>query len=162
MAMVKSGGTPAVDALVRADADFSLHEYNHDGDANFGVEAATKLGLPPDQVFKTLVATVDTSAHLAVVPVSATLDLKALASAVGGKRAVMAPVVDAERITGYVAGGISPFGTKRRLPTVLDASATGFDRIYVSGGKRGLDVGLAPSVLVELLGATVAAVARWS
>ena len=160
--MVKSGGTPAVKALLRAKADFSLHEYDHDGEANFGLEAANKLGLPHDQVFKTLVATVDSRAQLAVVPVSATLDLKALATAVGGKRAVMAQVADAERITGYVAGGISPFGTRRRLSTVLDASATGFDRIYVSGGKRGLDVGLSPSALVELLGATVAAVARWS
>jgi Cys-tRNA(Pro)/Cys-tRNA(Cys) deacylase len=148
-------------ALTRARIEFSVHEYHHDpGAASYGLEAADALGLPYPQVFKTLVATVDGRLHVAVVPVDRTLDLKALAAAVGGKRAAMADVAHAERATGFVAGGISPIGQRRRLPTVIDSSALDQERVYVSGGKRGLDIGLSPSDLVSVTGASVLSIAR--
>lgn len=153
--------TPAVVALQRANVPFVVREYEHDPSApSFGLEAAEKLDLNPPQVFKTLVASVDGRLTVAVVPVTTTLDLKALASAVRGKRAAMADVSEAERATGYVAGGISPLGQRKRLPTVIDESALGWERIYVSGGRRGLDLELAPGDLQRLCQATVAAIAR--
>jgi Cys-tRNA(Pro)/Cys-tRNA(Cys) deacylase len=156
-----SGGTPATVALRRAGIAFTVHEYHHDpGATSYGREAADALGLPYPQVFKTLVATVDGRLQVAVIPVDRTLDLKALAAAVGGKRAAMADVADAERATGFVAGGISPIGQRRRLPTIVDVSALGQDRVYVSGGKRGLDIGLSPSDLVSVTGASVLPIAR--
>src|SRR5204862_3021204 len=127
--------------------------------ASYGPQAAEILGLDPATVFKTLVAEVDGTLTVGVVPVSAMLDLKALAAAVGGKRARMADVAAAERATGYVAGGISPLGQKKRLPTVLDASATALDTLYCSAGRRGLEVELAPADLTRLLNASVAPIA---
>lgn len=150
--------TPATALLDARKVAYRLHSYRHrDGEA-FGQEAATTLGQDPARVFKTLVAEVDGSLTVGVLPVAGTLDLKALASAVGGKRARMAQVRDAERATGYVAGGISPLGQKRRLPVVLDLSARGFDTVFCSGGRRGLEIELAPDDLVRLTGATVAAI----
>jgi Cys-tRNA(Pro)/Cys-tRNA(Cys) deacylase len=161
VARQRSGGTPATAALTRAGVTFTVHEYHHDPSADsYGLEAADALGLSYRTVFKTLIAEVDGRPCVALVAVDKTLDLKALAAAVGGKRAVMAPVADAERITGYVAGGISPLGQRRPLPTVVDAGATELDQIYVSGGKRGLDLGLSPSSLIELTSASVAPIAR--
>jgi Cys-tRNA(Pro)/Cys-tRNA(Cys) deacylase len=156
-----SGGTPATVALVRAGIAFTVHTYEHDPAADsFGLEAATVLGLDPAQVFKTLLVSVDGRLVVAVVPVAGRLDLKAVAAAVGGKKAVMADPAAAERATGYVVGGISPIGQKRPHPTVVDDSALAFATVYVSGGRRGLDLGLSPADLVALTSATVAPVRR--
>jgi Cys-tRNA(Pro)/Cys-tRNA(Cys) deacylase len=155
------GGTPATVALTRAGISFTLHEYAHDPRAeSFGLEAAEALGLDPVRVFKTLMATVDTRLAVAVVPVSGQLDLKALARALGGSRAAMAERAAAERATGYVAGGISPIGQKRRHPTVLDASALDHPTVFVSGGRRGLDLELSPTDLVQITDAVTAPVGR--
>lgn len=154
-------GTPAIVALTAANIAFSEHRYDHDPTTtSFGMEAAAVLGLPPEQVFKTLLCEIDGKPHVAIVPVSGQLDLKRAAAAVGGKRAEMMQVSAAERITGYIAGGISPFGQKKVLPTIVDETAHLFDCIYVSGGRRGLDIGVAPSDLVVFLDATVADIAR--
>jgi Cys-tRNA(Pro)/Cys-tRNA(Cys) deacylase len=148
-------------ALERAGVTFTQHTYEHDpAAASYGLEAAAVLGLDPDAVFKTLLADVDGRLSVAIVPVSGQLDLKALAAALGGKRATMADPAAAERTTGYVVGGISPIGQKRRLPTVLDASALGLETIYVSGGKRGLDLGIDPRDLDSVVGAQVAPIGR--
>ena len=156
-----SGGTPATVALTRAGVSFTEHAYRHEADApSYGLEAAEVLGLPPEQVFKTLLASVDGRLVVGVVPVSGQLDLKALAAAAGGKRATMADPGDAERATGFVVGGISPIGQRRRHPTVVDESALSFEVVYVSGGRRGLDLGLAPTDLVRVTGAVVAPVRR--
>ena len=158
---VHAGGTPATVALTRAGVAFTVHAYEHDPAApSYGLEAAEVLGLPPEQVFKTLLADVDGALVVAIVPVAGKLDLKALAAAVGGKRAAMADPAAAERATGYVLGGISPLGQRRTLRTVLDESALAFDTVYVSGGRRGLDLGLSPADLVTQTRATTAAVAR--
>ena len=140
----------------------TVHAYDHDPrtPVGYGLEAALTLGIDPAQVFKTLVAEVDGRLTVAVVPVTGHLDLKALAGAVGGKRVGMADRVDAERATGYVAGGISPLGQRTALPTVVDETVYLYDEVYVSGGRRGLDVGLAPDDLVRLTGAVVADLAR--
>ncbi len=152
--------TPAIAALVRATVPHTLHPYHHDPTTTaFGDEVVAALGWPPPRVFKTLVASVDGTLTVAIVPVSAHLDLKALAAAVGGKKAAMAAVADAERSSGYVAGGISPLGQRKRLRTVLDASARGFDTIMISAGKRGLQVELAPADLITLTGADLAPIA---
>jgi Cys-tRNA(Pro)/Cys-tRNA(Cys) deacylase len=154
-------GTPATVALARAGIDFTAHTYEHDPSAaSFGLEAASALGLPPETVFKTLLAEVDGEVVVGIVPVTGQLDLKALAAAVGGKRAAMADAAVAERATGYVVGGISPVGQKRRLRSVLDTSADDHAVIYVSGGRRGLDLGLAPADLARVIGAIRATVAR--
>jgi len=161
MAKKAAGGTPATVELTRAGVTFTLHEYAHDPRAaSFGLEAAAALGLEPAQLFKTLMATVDGRLTVGIVPVSGQLDLKALARAAGGSKAAMAEVAAAERATGYVAGGISPVGQKRPHPTVVDESALGFDTVYVSGGRRGLDLGLAPTDLVRVTDATVAPISR--
>lgn len=151
------GVTPAINELERNDVAFSVHEFER-GESlhDFGLEAADKLGLDPDQVFKTLLVTVDVGQAVAIVPVSSKLALKAVGKALGTKRVEMCDPAVAERITGFVRGGISPFGQKKRLPTVIDEMATVFDTIYVSGGKRGLDIGVAVTDLVWLLDATVA------
>lgn len=156
-----AGGTPATVALTAAGTSFTLHAYEHDpASPSYGEEAAQALGVSPDRVFKTLVADVDGELTVAVVPVAGSLDLKALAAAVGGKRAAMADPVAAERTTGYVRGGISPLGQRKRLRTVVDASASAHTTICVSAGRRGLEVELAPSDLVALTGAVVAPVGR--
>ncbi|MBV9313590.1 MAG: Cys-tRNA(Pro) deacylase [Pseudonocardia sp.] len=148
--------TPATALLDARHIRYRVHSYQHQAGAAYGLEAARELGLDPARVFKTLITEVDTRLTVGVLPVGATLDLKALAAAVGGKRAKMAEVSAAERATGYVAGGISPLGQKRQLPVVLDASAEVFETIFCSGGQRGLEVELAPSDLAELTNATVA------
>lgn len=156
-----AAGTPATVALTAAGIPFTAHSYEHDpANTNFGLEAAEALQLDPEQVFKTLLADVDGELVVAVVPVDRSLDLKALASAVHGKRAVLAEPAAAERATGYVVGGISPLGQRRRLPTVVDASALGWPTVLVSAGRRGLDVELAAADLVRLTGALTAPVAR--
>ena len=142
-----------------------MRPYAHDAAAHgrglsYGEEAAAALGVDPRRVFKTLVADVDGALTVAVVPVDASLDLKALAAAVGGKRATMAEPAAAERATGYVVGGISPLGQRRRLRTVVDASALDFATVLVSAGRRGVDVELAPADLVRLTGAGTAPIAR--
>ncbi|MFD3352919.1 Cys-tRNA(Pro) deacylase [Streptomyces fradiae] len=157
----QTGGTPATVALTAAGTSFTVHEYAHDpASPSYGEEAAEALGVPPERVFKTLVADVDGALTVAVVPVAGQLDLKALAAAVGGKRAAMADPAAAERTTGYVRGGISPLGQRRRLPTVLDASARRHKTICVSAGRRGLEVELSPADLAELTGAVVAPIGR--
>ncbi|MEU1073747.1 MULTISPECIES: Cys-tRNA(Pro) deacylase [unclassified Streptomyces] len=155
------GGTPATVALTASGVAFTVHAYEHDpSSASYGEEAARALGVSPDRVFKTLVADVDGELTVAVVPVAGSLDLKALAAAVGGKRAAMADPVAAERTTGYVRGGISPLGQRRRLRTVVDASASAHATICVSAGRRGLEVELSPEDLVSLTGAVLAPVGR--
>jgi Cys-tRNA(Pro)/Cys-tRNA(Cys) deacylase len=145
------GGTPATVALDRAGVTYRLLPYDHDPRAHsFGLEAVAALGVDPDRVFKTLLASLDGSLVVGLVPVSDQLDLKALARALGGSKAVMAEVADAERVTGYVAGGISPVGQKRRLRTVLDSSALDHPTIYVSGGRRGLELEIGPADLVAI------------
>jgi Cys-tRNA(Pro)/Cys-tRNA(Cys) deacylase len=154
-------GTPATVALAAAGIPFTEHAYAHDpANRNFGEEAATVLGLDPERVFKTLLVDVDGRLTVAIVPVTGRLDLGALASAVHGKRAVLAEPTVAERKTGYLVGGISPIGQKTALPTVLDETAELFDTVYVSGGKRGFDIELAPANLIAITAAIVAAIAR--
>jgi Cys-tRNA(Pro)/Cys-tRNA(Cys) deacylase len=157
-----SSGTPAIVALEQAGVEFALHAYDHDpaGTLGYGLEAATAIGVDPQRVFKTLVARVDQELVVAVVPVDGSLDLKALARAVAGKRAAMAEPAAAQRATGYVAGGISPLGQRQRLRTVVDTSAQSHPSIYVSAGRRGLDVELPPGALVDMLDARVAPIAR--
>jgi len=153
-------GTPATALLTRTGVTFTLHPYRHDPRADaFGDEAVAALGLDAARVFKTLIATVDGRLVCAVVPVSGRLDLKKLAAAVGGKRATMAEPAAAARATGYVVGGISPIGQKSRLPVVVDSSALEFDTVYVSAGKRGLQVELGPAALLRAADATSAAIA---
>ncbi|MFJ3170305.1 Cys-tRNA(Pro) deacylase [Streptomyces roseus] len=154
-------GTPAIAALNSARAQFTVHAYEHDpAHPSYGEEAAQAMGVSPDRVFKTLVAEVDGVLTVAVVPVSGSLDLKALATAVSGKRAAMADPALAERTTGYVRGGISPLGQRKRLRTVVDESAEAHATICVSAGRRGLEVELAPATLATLTDATVAPIAR--
>jgi Cys-tRNA(Pro)/Cys-tRNA(Cys) deacylase len=155
------GSTPATVALTRAGIDYTLHPYEHDPRAeSYGLEAAEALGVEPARVFKTLMASLDGKLVVGIVPVTGQLDLKALARALGGSKAQMAEVAAAERATGYVAGGISPVGQKRQHPTVLDESATAYETVYVSGGRRGLDLELAPTDLVKITYATTAPIAR--
>ena len=146
--------TPAVVAAERAGIPFTLHEYEHEAGAAYGLEAAAKTGVDAARVFKTLVVSQDGALSVAIVPVAAQLDLRAL-----GKRAALADRAAAERATGYVHGGISPLGQRKRLPTLLDESALAFETIFVSAGRRGLEIELAPDDLVRLTDARVAAVA---
>ncbi|QTF93245.1 Cys-tRNA(Pro) deacylase [Halomonas sp. BM-2019] len=154
--------TPAIKQLESAGVDFTVAEYAHDPRTPaYGEEAARALGLSPDEVFKTLLAKLDDGRlAVAIVPVSHWLDLKALARAAGARKAVMAEAEEAQRATGYVVGGISPLGQKRRLPTFLDASAEALPALHVSGGRRGLEIRLAPADLVRLTGARLAPLAR--
>jgi Cys-tRNA(Pro)/Cys-tRNA(Cys) deacylase len=154
--------TPAVNALARAGIAFELREYAHDPrTASYGLEAAHALGIDPASVYKTLLAQVDArELVVAIVPVSGTLNLKALAKAVGGKRADMARPADAQRATGYVLGGISPFGQKKRLRTVVDDSVHTLATVHVSGGRRGLEIALAPEALIAATGAITAPIAN--
>ena len=153
--------TPATKELDAAGIAYTVHTYDHDpahrdAASGWGKEAAAVLGLDPDQVFKTLVVMADGKPAVAIVPVSGQLSLKAAGAALGTKRVEMCDVALAERTTGYVAGGISPFGQRKRLPTVIDETAELYDEIYVSGGRRGLDLGVAPGDLISRLSATVA------
>jgi Cys-tRNA(Pro)/Cys-tRNA(Cys) deacylase len=143
--------TPATRAARQAGVAFTLHEYRHDpAAASYALEAAELLGLDPARVFKTLVVSVGDELSVCVVPSGATLDLRAL-----GKRAQLAPTERAERVTGYVAGGISPLGQRRALPTLVDDSALGHETVFVSAGRRGLELELAPADLVALTRADV-------
>lgn len=154
-------GTPATVALAAAGIPFTPHTYDHDpSTTNYGLEAAEALSLDPAQVFKTLLADVDGRLVVGIVPVTGKLDLKALATAAGGKRADMADPKLAERRTGYVVGGISPIGQKYTHPTVLDETAELYDTVFVSGGRRGLDLELSPADLIRATSAIVAAIAR--
>jgi Cys-tRNA(Pro)/Cys-tRNA(Cys) deacylase len=153
--------TPAVNALARAGIAFELREYAHDPRAaSYGLEAAHALGIDPASVYKTLLAQLDArELVVAIVPVSTTLNLKALATAAGGKRAQMAKPADAQRATGYVLGGISPFSQKKRLRTVIDDSVRALATVHVSGGRRGLEIALAPADLIAATGAIAAPIA---
>jgi Cys-tRNA(Pro)/Cys-tRNA(Cys) deacylase len=156
-----SPSTPATLALERAGVPFVPHVYEHHETAtNFGEEAAAALGLREEQVFKTLVVSVDGALAVAIVPVANRLDLKAIAAAVGGKKASLADPALAEKRTGYVVGGISPVGQRSKIPTVLDASASEYATIFVSGGRRGFDIEIAPADLLRVTEATTAAIAR--
>lgn len=148
-------------ALDKARVPYELLTYEHDPAVqNYGMEAAEALGLPPASVFKTLLVEVDGKLGVGIVPVDSTLDLKAVAGALGGRKAQMADPALAERTTGYVVGGISPIGQKKALPTVLDVSAEAHDTVAVSGGKRGLDILLAPSELLRMTRGVTAGIAR--
>lgn len=157
-------GTPATVALAKAGVPHTLHPYDHDaGNTHFGDEAATALGLDPARVFKTLMVSCQggrSPLAVAVVPVSGQLDLKAMATALGAKKCAMADPAEAQKVTGYVVGGISPLGQKRRFPTVVDASAKDFDTIMVSAGRRGLQVELAADDLVRLSAGDYAEIGR--
>lgn len=153
--------TPATIELTRLSVAFTMHPYEHDpAERSFGDEAARALGLSPDEVFKTLVVMVDDAPTIAVLPVSARLDMKSLAASRGGRRAELADLGLAQRLTGYVIGGISPIGQKRPLTTIIDEQVWLHDVVYVSGGRRGLDIGLAPADLVSATRGTIAAIAR--
>ena len=154
--------TPAVRTLVQAKVPHRLHPYDadHPADTGYGEAAAAALGVAPSRLFKTLVTAVDGVLTVAVVPVATTLDLKALAAAVGGRKAAMADPAAAERTTGYVRGGISPLGQKKALPTVVDSTALEFTTVLVSAGGRGLQVELPPGDLVRLTRARTAPIGR--
>jgi Cys-tRNA(Pro)/Cys-tRNA(Cys) deacylase len=165
MAKKQPSGTPAMAALTEAGVAFTVHEYAHDpGQRHFGDETIAVLGLNPARVFKTLVVDVNPggrpSLAVGVVPVAGTLDLKAIAAALGAKKAEMADPKAAERSSGYVVGGISPLGQRTKLPTVIDASALECATMFCSGGKRGLQLELAASDLAEVTGATFAPIGR--
>ncbi|MEO6531747.1 MAG: Cys-tRNA(Pro) deacylase [Specibacter sp.] len=150
-------GTPATVALTAAGVQFTAHSYAHDpANTGYGMEAADVLGVSPERVFKTLMADVAGTLTVAIVPVNKMLDLKALAQAVGHKKAVMADPAAAQRRTGYVLGGISPLGQRQQSPAVVDESALACETIYVSGGRRGFDVELSPADLISLTKATTA------
>lgn len=154
-------GTPATLAAAKAKIDFTLHAYEADPNAeSYGEAAADALGVSRDRLFKTLLAEVDGNLTVGVIPVSSSLDLKALAAAAGGKKARMADPRDAERATGHVVGGISPLGQRRRLPTVIDESVSALAAVYVSAGRRGLQIEIAPADLIRLTGARLAVIAR--
>ena len=162
-----SVGTRAIDAARRAGVAHTVHEYAHgtraslrEGGRGYALEAVEALGIDAGRVFKTIVVSVGGRLGVAVVPADSEVDLKAVAEALGGRRATVAPPAEAEKATGYVLGGISPLGTRRPLPVVVDASAAGWPTIHVSAGRRGLEIELAAADLVALVGGTIAPVAR--
>ena len=153
--------TPAINAAKKARVRYTIHEYTHDPAADsYGVEAAEKLGVPPAQVFKTLVVSLDDALAVAVIPVSSMLSMKLFARAAGAKKADMAAAVEVERATGYVLGGVSPLGQKRRLKTIIDTSAESLAALFVSAGRRGLSLELSPKDLKDMTGATFAAICQ--
>jgi len=157
---VAARGTPATALLAKLGIAYSVHEYPHDPrHGSYGLEASEALGIPPERVFKTLVADVGGTLTIGVVPVTGQLDLKSLAAAAGGKRAAMAGAIAAERATGYVVGGISPLGHRKRLPVVIDSSALRHATVFCSGGRRGLEIELTPADLVKAAAAAVADIA---
>jgi Cys-tRNA(Pro)/Cys-tRNA(Cys) deacylase len=162
--MAKRAGTPALDILTAAGVAFTVHEYDHTASDHFGDETVAALGVTGERVFKTLIASITMSGKpelvVGIVPVSGQMDLKALAAAVGAKRADMADPAAAQRSSGYVVGGISPLGQRTRLRTVIDQSAMSYETVLVSGGRRGLQVELAPADLVRLTNAIVAEIGR--
>ena len=162
--MAKTAGTPALDILTAAGVAFTAHEYDHTASDHFGDETVAALGVTGERVFKTLIASITMSGKpelvVGIVPVSGQMDLKALAAAVGAKRADMADPAAAQRSSGYVVGGISPLGQRTRLRTVIDQSAMSYETVLVSGGRRGLQVELAPADLVRLTDAIVAEIGR--
>ena len=165
MAKKLSGGTPATDALTAAGVAFELHAYEHDpSERHFGDETIAILGLDPQRVFKTLIVDVNPGGRpelaVGVVPVAGMLDLKAIAAALGAKKADLADPKDAERSSGYVVGGISPLGQRMPLPTVIDETALLFDTIFCSAGRRGLQVEVDAEALASVIGAVFADIAR--
>src|SRR5580704_9045846 len=159
--MAGRGGTRATELLGRLGVRHTVHRYEHDPrHPSYGQEASEALGVAPERVFKTLIADVDGKLTVAVVPVAGSLDLKALAAAVGGKKAAMADPAAAERATGYVTGGITALGLRKPLPVVVDASALSHETVFCSAGQRGLEIELAPADLVASAGASVAPIAR--
>ncbi|WP_203816522.1 Cys-tRNA(Pro) deacylase [Paractinoplanes ferrugineus] len=159
MAKKPAAGTPATAVLAEQKVEHTLHPYDVSPDApNYGAVVAQALGIEAARVFKTLVAEVDGRLVVAVVPVTGELDLKALATAVGGKRAALADRAAAERSSGYVRGGISPLGQRKRLPTVVDSAALDLDRMFISAGRRGLQMALAPADLIRLTDAVTASI----
>lgn len=154
--------TPAVAAILKAKVAHTEVHYEHDphSELSYGLEAAHALGLDPAQVFKTLCVYADGALAMGVVPVDHMLDLKAIAYALGAKKAQMAPPADAERATGYVVGGISPIGGRKRMPLILDSSAEAFEAVYVSGGRRGFDIGIAPADLLAVTRGSIAPIAK--
>lgn len=158
--MAKKGNTPALAYLRRQKVHHVVHTYELSGDADsYGEAVASELDVDPDRLFKTLVAMVDTEPVVAIVPVSGRLSMKALARAANGKRAAMADPADAERWTGYVTGGISPFGRKRRMPVFVDESVVAYETVYASGGQRGIQIEVRPSDLIDHLDAVLAPLA---
>ncbi len=156
-----AGGTQATVALTEAGVAFTVHEYAHDPRADsYGLEAAEAMGIDPGRVFKTLFADLDGALVVGVVPVAGQLDLKALARALDGRKAVMADPRAAERATGYVVGGISPLGQRRAHPTVVDETALDHETVFVSAGRRGMEVELSPAELVRMTAARVAPIRR--
>ena len=155
--------TPAINLVKKARVSFIVHEYQHEAGADsYGLEAVEKLGLNSARVFKTLIVKLDgKQLAVGIVPVAGQLDLKAIAKACKAKKAVMAEQAEAEKSTGYVLGGISPLGQKKRLPTVLDASANDFDTIHISAGRRGLEMELAPEDLLRLTGGKLVPVSKF-
>ena len=157
------GATPAMVMLERSGIEFAVHAFDHDlvdaEELGYGRAAAHALGVDESRVFKTLLAQSEKSSVVAIVPVSSQLSLKALAQVLGVKRCEMVPANDAQRITGYVVGGISPFGQKKKLLTVVDESAIDLSTMFVSGGRRGLDIEVAPSELIRVLDALSGAIA---
>lgn len=161
MARKSGGATPATTALTAAGVTFTVHEYAHDARAtSYGTETAEAMGIDASRVFKTLLADVDGALVVGVVPVTGQLDLKALARTVEGRKAVMADPRAAERATGYVVGGISPLGQRKAHPTVVDESALEHDTVFVSAGRRGMEVELSPAELVRLTGARVGGIRK--
>jgi len=159
--MAGQGGTRATEHLSRLGIEHTVHRYAHDPrHPSYGQEASEALGVPPERVFKTLVVDVDGQLAVGVVPVSGSLDLKGLAAAVGGKKAVMADAVNAEKASGYVTGGIAPLGLRRPLPVVVDESALTHATVFCSAGQRGLEIELAPTDLVMAAAALTAPIAR--
>jgi Cys-tRNA(Pro)/Cys-tRNA(Cys) deacylase len=159
--MAGQGGTRATEQLARLGIEHTVHRYTRDPrHASYSQEASEALGVAPERVFKTLVADVDGQLTVGVVPVSGSLDLKALAVAVGGKRAAMAEPLQAEKASGYVTGGIAPLGLRRPLPVVVDESALAHDTVFCSAGQRGLEIELAPADLIKASAARTAPIAR--